>query len=201
MNELSNAKKLALKISRVCYRAVEKIGQSTGQDATKRLIKQYIKVMDGALDKVKNTPGMLTEDVSAIEAQLEELRSISGRNIPENIRSWEAKSVMREDAKLVMGKAMRYWSSVATQAEDENAYRMRAARSHQSTPNYRYKIGQMVKVGNRYGKVVGASLEGGTGKQMYDVKLTSNDNIVKCTAAEMKGVSDNNPSTKHLDFI
>lgn len=184
-------------IADVAIEGVALLDQATGSKAPE-LIRSIANVLKTAKIKLESTEGVLAEDVSAIEGQIENLNDIASRNHHSDIRSWDARFVQREDARLALGQISQYWKNVmkAYLSDQYNRRKSAASKAEElaGVPNYRFKVGQMVKVGNRYGKVIGASKEGGTGKQVYDVRLNGSDKIRKCSTNEMKAMSDSKKS-------
>lgn len=191
-------------IADAAIEGVDLLKQATGSKAPE-LIKRMSQVLKSAKIKLENTPGIVNDDIIAIESQVDDLDNIAGRQHFSDIRSWDAKAVQKEDARLVLGKIHQYWKNVSQEYTSDQYNRRQSFASktnlNPALPNYRFKVGQMVKVGNRYGKVVGAAKEGGTGKHVYEVKINGADKVRRCSANEMKSVDVTTKNTSNLDFV
>lgn len=191
-------------IADAAIEGVDLLKQATGSKSPE-LIKRMAQVLKSAKIKLENTPGIVSEDIAAIDNQIDDLDDIASRQHFSDIRSWEAKAVQKEDARLALGRIHQYWKGVAEEytATQYNRRKSFATKNNlnPAMPNYRFNVGQMVKVGNRYGKVIGASKEGGTGKQVYEVRINGADKVRRCSASEMKSVDGTTKNTSNLNFI
>ncbi len=186
MNELGI---LSYHISNAANNAVQAMNIATPNRAISD-IKYYIDVFKAACEKVKTMPGMLPEDLVSIETTVNDLQEIAGRQFYDDVRSFDAKVVQREDAKLVFNNTKYHWGKIAeTYAEPEpniKKFDRREKAKLAAVPSYRYKLGQMVKVGNRVGKVIGMSKEGGNGRAVYEVRIDGVDAPRRCYTNEIK---------------
>ena len=140
------------------------------------LIKEFVRLFDESVPVALDTEGMRQQDVDAVMSFVDNLRQISRRSFPSDIRSWQAKSVQRQDAILTldnfihtMAKALNHWTAMTPE--------QRAKASYAGLPNYKFGIGEDVKVisNNRHGKVIEYGKEQGNGKQYYKVRMTGVD--------------------------
>lgn len=158
--------------------ALESIEQSTSTRAEDE-IKFYTKAFEEMTAQAADVPGMMAEDVAFMSGAVGDLREITGRSHHSDIRAWEARGVQQEDAKIAVDRIRSYWVKRLQQMDNiehiKKVNRLAQKKAAGTVPNYRFKVGEIVKAKNRYGKVIGARLEGGTGKQVYEVKVNGVD--------------------------
>lgn len=171
--------------------AIESLEQATPTRANEE-VKYYASILDEAATQAEDVPGMMVDDAGFMSGAAEDIKEIARRSFHSDIRAWEARGVQKDDAILAFSRVRSYWAKRLDDVSDVDTIRKinrLASKSNPGTvPNYRYKVGQMVKVkkSRRYGKVVGARLEGGTGKQVYEVKVNGVDKAKLCYVDEIE---------------
>lgn len=196
-SEKSIAQDIAERIVSTATRAIGELNQATASNAT-NIIKRYLMALKNLEDECADDSGMLPEDIGTIAAQTDDVTDVALRRFHSDIRSWDAYSVQREDAKLAFSKIASYWGKIVNVYKSSEPSRRKTAAKSYGVPNYRYKVGQMVKVGNRFGKVVGVSKEGGTGKQLYEVRIDGKDQTRKCGLKEISNAESKKKVTKSV---
>lgn len=131
-------------------------------------LRAFIKMVEGSGSSV-----LKQSDVAKMVAVLDDINNIAKFAYnSSDIRSWEFKNTQKQDAILAFDN-LRFYAEKRIGEMEENHSLRKAASKAREMPSYRYLTGTTVKVlpKNRYGKVVGMRLEGGTGKQLYEVKI------------------------------
>lgn len=178
----------ALALTEEALQAIEEATPTRAEEE----VKFYTKALEQMAIEAEDVPGMMVDDTGFMAGAMEDLKEIARRAHHDDIRAWEARGVQQEDAKLAIDRIRSHWAKRLEDMKDldyvKKVNRL-ARKAHAGTvPNYRYKVGQMVKVkqSRRYGKIVGAKLEGGTGKQVYEVKVNGVDNPKKYYTDELE---------------
>lgn len=171
--------------------AVGAIEQATSTRAEEE-IKLYTKALKEASIEADDIAGMTEADSAFLKGAVDDLTEIAKRTHHNDIRAWEARGLQKNDALLAFDRVRSYWTKVVKQLDNLEAVQKinrLANKSHPGTvPNYRYKIGQMVKLkgSGRYGKIIGSKLDGGTGKQVYEVRVNGADRPKQCYVNEIE---------------
>ena len=160
--------------------AIDELEAATSTRADEE-IKQYLDELSQKADEASEIPGMLTDDVSFMEGAVDDIKQIASRTHHSDIRSWEARDIQKSDALIAVDRVRSHWAKRLEDFQDldhvKKINRLASKAGNGTLPSYRFKVGQMVKVSQsrRYGKVIGAKLEGGTGKQVYEVRVNGLD--------------------------
>lgn len=159
-------------------------------------IRFYTKQFKLMAANIEDIPGLASEDEAFMSRAINDLKDIAQRRYHNDIRAWESQRAQREDAKLAIDKVRSYWSkrldTINNLDEIKRLKRItqkaQARKGDGTIPAYRFNVGSMVKVrsSRRYGKVLGAKLEGSTGKQVYEVRVNGIDHTKNYYAHELE---------------
>lgn len=157
----------------VAEEAKAKIATEANPDKT---IRALVKAFDEAIALSEETVGMRQQDIETVQSFADNIRNISRREFPSDIRSWSAKRLQKNDAILAidtfimaMQKSMKYWHDMSPS--------QRYKTTLNGMPNYKFGVGETVKIAQtgRIGKVLEIGKENGTGKQYYKVRINGVD--------------------------
>ena len=155
-------------------RAYQTIRVTTGSKASDEL-REFVKLFQMAEEKIKTSPGFTNADLAAIRSQIADLTEIARRTFFNDIRSWNGRAEQQQDAMHLFTTMKLHWSKRLTDLQSDVAANKNGLFA--GVPNYRFKVGQMVRVNSsrRYGKVLSISRKGGTGTQQYEVRVNGVD--------------------------
>lgn len=160
---------ICLGIANVSNKALRGLEQKTGSQLPLYL-KTYVKIFTNAIRMMKDCDYALQEDLSTLEGQVDNLKEISRRAVHKDIRSFEDRGSQKADAKILLSTMKQYWQKAYSDF-GVKGYSKRKSAAMTNVPNYRFKLGDTVKAGNRIGKVIACFKENGTGKQMYGIRF------------------------------
>jgi hypothetical protein len=188
--QLTNVCTFAQKMQAVARVATTRL-KSSALNQVSEEVKQFNAWFKAKIDEAETIPGILPEDLSVMTAQKEDLREIESRKAYNDIRSWDASKIQRDDALQAIENIRSYWKKLSDTLTGDagKSISERSVRGQfTAVPNYRFKIGQMVKTkkGNKVGKVVGLARENGTGRAIYTVRLVSDDKTKNYYTGEIK---------------
>lgn len=182
----------ALSLSEDALLSLDEATTTRAADDIKFYTKQFKLMAANAAD----VPGLVAEDEAFMSRAADDLEDIAQRRYHNDIRAWESQRAQREDAKLAVDKVRSYWAKRLDATNDLGeikrlkriTQKAQARKGDGTIPAYRFNVGSMVKVrtSRRYGKVLGAKLEGGTGKQVYEVRVNGVDHPKNYYAHELE---------------
>lgn len=160
----------------IAYRTLSSLQISNNSRRTTSLLDVLASKMLKGIDRAYMVPGLEDNNIKELESQVDELKSILSQAQSTSVRGRARQNLHQHDAMHLMQIMAKYWSSVystwnALDESTKSQIRMAGA------PSYRYAIGAMVKIKNsgRTGKIVGIRREGGTGRQVYEVRMVNSD--------------------------
>ena len=189
MEQYGDAARFAESVAGLADETYNSLREATNTRAIDE-IKVFLKALKLAITDFPDDEDLGESDYAHMMRCADDLSDIASRQYHNDIRAWESRALQSQDAQIVVDKVRSYWAKRAEELTEPKALIKRHnTKAHAGTvPSYKFKIGQMVKVrkSRRYGKVVGARLEGGTGKQQYDVRVNGVDNLKRYYASELE---------------
>jgi hypothetical protein len=154
-------------ILKVAEKSLLEVERSSGEKTAQVLQRNFttLKRLARKLDAAQEEEYVPEPAIVTLDSQMENLREICERRFHRDIRSWEDRAIQKEDAKIALFTMKSYWERFLNPDT--------ASKALPGAPNYRFRVGEKVKVVSSgfIGKVVTCEKENGTGKQVFWVKL------------------------------
>lgn len=169
IKDISNAKNVVM----YCSKTLQKI-----KNADERYVKNVIKNFIDESENIKNVINIEGNDLNELKSVQENLKDIN-KSLKNDTKSFSMIKEQVDSASIAVDNFKSYWVKRYNKMVD--IYNDPSSKSDRITypgiPNYRFKIGERVKTkkGNKTGKIIGIQKEGGSGKQLYTVRLDSED--------------------------
>jgi hypothetical protein len=157
---------------------------------TLHVVKAIYRVAKMYSESYKLSVPYSTEDINHIETFENDMKNIIITGDNGELKSFSKSYETKYNATESLRKYLKYWSSKTKKIQNayENPYIKAGRITYRGLPTYRFKIGQRVKIKNtnKRGKIVGIQKENGFGKQIYSVKLDSDDKAKSFSSVELE---------------